>query len=117
VKLVDAHDRPTGHSPWITVGKIYHVLSVVLDAHSRWWFRLVGDEDRDVGLFRLEQFEVLSARIPERWVIRWSTNGGTFELSPAAWLALGFWERYFEHDQTAKNEFESELNRIVQSDP
>jgi hypothetical protein len=116
VKLVDALDQPTGQSPWMTVGRTYHVLSVVLDKHSRWLLRLVSDENRDVGLFRLEQFEVLTTRIPASWVLEWS-NAGTFELSPSAWLAPGFWERYFEHDKTAHDEFERESHKIIQSDP
>jgi hypothetical protein len=115
VKLIDSRNQPTDRSPWLTLGKTYDVLSVVLDAQCDWWLRLVGDEDAHVGLFRLEQFEVLTARIPRAWIASWS-SAGTFELSPQAWLVPGFWERFFERDKGANEEFDRERNDILQSE-
>ncbi len=116
VNVVDALGRPTLASAWLTVGTVYHVLSVVFDTHSLWWLRLVSDETSDVGVFGLEQFEIVSARVPATWIVSWS-SGGAFELSPAAWLAQGFWERYFEHDDVARDIFERERNMIIALDP
>jgi len=116
VKLADSLGRATTQSPWLTIGQTYHVLSVVLDSHSRWLLRLIGDEDEDVGLFLLEQFEVLTSCVPAPWVVSWS-KAGIFELSPRAWLVSGFWERYFDRDQAAKEDFDRERNSIIQSDP
>jgi len=85
----DAWNNPSTSSPWLTIGKIYHVLAVELDSRNRWLLRLVGDLDEGVGLFPLAQFEIVSARIPDAWVVSWYAGGG-FELSPASWLEPNF---------------------------
>jgi hypothetical protein len=115
VSVTDALDRPAPASPWLTVGRTYNVLSVVLDVHSRWWFRLISDQRTDIGLFRREQFQIVSTKLPSTWVISWS-HSGAFELSPQAWLVPGFWESYFEGDSDARSTFDRELKRIVDSE-
>ena len=112
----DALGNPSTSSPWMTVGKIYHVLAVELDFHNRWLLRLVGDRDPGVGLFPLAQFEVVSAKVPDGWVVSW--NGGhRFELSPASWLEPNFWDHYFDRDENAMRSFDDEMRRIVRADP
>jgi len=69
IKLVDSRGNVQEKSPWLTLGKVYHVLEVVQDAHKRWLLRVVGDGDNGVGLFRLEQFEIVSAKISVAWVV------------------------------------------------
>jgi hypothetical protein len=98
------------------VGKVYHVLSIVLDIHGRWLLRLMGDTEPGVGLFPLGQFEIVSAKVPGSWIVTWNTEG-VFELTTEAWNQPGFWERYFEHDATAQRTFEHEMRRIVDADP
>lgn len=112
--ILNAHGHPATTSAWLTVGQVYDVLSVALDAHCRWWFRLMTDETDDVGLFRREQFEVVNSSLPETWAISWSADG-TFELSPSEWLAAGFWERYFNGDLTARSIFDRETAKIIAS--
>lgn len=103
-------------SAWLTVGRIYHVLSIVLDIHGRWLLRLVGDAEPGVGLFPLQQFEIVSATIPNSWIVTWNSQG-VFELTTKAWNEPGFWERYFDHDFDANREFECEKEKIVAADP
>jgi len=115
-KLLDTLGNPQTTSAWLTVGKIYHVLSVLLDAQGRWLLRLVGDSQPGVGLFGLEQFDIVSSKIPERWVVTWNREG-VFELTTAAWNEVGFWERYFDGDSNAKTVFEREMAAIVAVEP
>ena len=115
INILDAHGRPTTSSAWLTVGKVYTVLSVALDVHCRWSFRLMTDETGHVGIFRREQFEVIDSTLPETWAISWSADG-TFELSPPEWLTAGFWEHYFDGDADARSVFQRELAKILASD-
>lgn len=115
-KLIDVTGKAQTSSAWLTIGKIYHVLSVELDTDRRWLLRLVGDTEPGIGLFPLQQFEVLSSKIPNTWIIAWNSNGA-FELTPNEWHQPGFWERYFEHDLEAIRIFEEEKRKIVIADP
>src|SRR4051812_28786922 len=115
-KLLDTLGNPQTRSAWLTVGKVYHVLSVLLDTQGRWLLRLVGDTQPGVGLFSLEQFEVVSPKIPESWVVTWN-NAGVFELTTTTWNQVGYWERFFERDASAKAAFDSEMAQIVAADP
>lgn len=115
-KLLDPLGNPQDKSAWLTIGRIYHVLSIVLDVHGRWLLRLQGDTAPGVGLFPLQQFEVVSAKVPDLWIVTWSGQGA-FELTTAAWNDPGFWERYFEHDFAAEQIFERDKSRIIRFDP
>lgn len=114
-KLLDSLGKTALTSTWLSVGSVYHVLSLLLDSEGRWLLRLAGDSEPGVGLFPLQQFEIVSAKVPECWVVTWNRNG-VFELTTEAWRQDGYWERYFEHDPAAKKTFERELARIVAAD-
>ena|SRR2546425_9075809 len=115
-KLIDVRGSPQLRSNWLTIGNVYHVLSIVLDIHGSWLLRLIGDTHPGVGLFPLQQFEVLSSKIPDTWIITWNSKG-VFELTTNAWNQPGFWERYFDNDSEAIRIFEEERRKIVESDP
>lgn len=114
-KLIDVDGKSQTSSPWLTVGKMYHVLSIVLDTHGNWLFRLSGNSVSGLGLFPKEQFEIIDAKIPNSWVPTWNDNG-FFELAPEAWTKAGFWERYFEHDHESVRQFNMEAEKIVAVD-
>ena len=115
-KLLDTRGNEQARSAWLTLGKTYYVLSVILDVHGRWLLRLMGDTAPGVGFFPLKQFELVSAKIPPSWTVCWN-DVGVFELTPEAWRAPEFWERYFEHDPTAMHVFDEEMSKIVAADP
>ncbi len=107
-------DAPQRQSSWLTVGKIYDVLSVVFDAHGRWLLRLPSDSYPGVGLFPIEQFKVVDARVPSCWIVTWNANG-VFELTTQDWSNPGFWEAYFDGDPSAKTAFQRDVHRIMQA--
>jgi hypothetical protein len=115
-KLTDSRDKPQDRSRWLTLGKLYNVLEVVLDGPNRWLLRLAGDGEDAVGLFQLDQFEIVSAKIPSTWIARWNDRGG-FLLTTETWSQLGYWDRYYDRDPEARKAFEDERTRIVQEDP
>src|SRR5262245_25922027 len=114
-KLLDSLGNTTETSAWLSLGSVYHVLSLLLDSEGRWLLRLAGDSDPG-GLFPLQQFEIVSDRVPDCWVVTWNREG-VFELTTDAWRQDGYWERYFEHDPVAKKTFAREMAKVVAADP
>jgi hypothetical protein len=116
IKLLDVFGNPQEESPWLTLGKIYHVLEVVQDTDRKWFFRIVGDGLNGVALFPLEEFEILTAKIPHTWIVVWGRDG-FFELSPEPWSKLGFWEAYYDRSPDAARVFEEEKRKTIDADP
>ena len=77
---------------------------------------LVGDGLNGIALFPLDQFEVVSQKIPPTWVVTWS-NKGYFELTTDAWSEAGFWERFYDGDPVARKKVEDEMRKIVEAEP
>lgn len=111
VRLLDARGKPQNESAWLTVGKLYDVLAV-LQSDEDWLLRLIGDEPQGLALFRLDQFEIVSPRVPSSWIAVWEEDG-FFELSPEAWTKPGFWEDYYNKESGAINIFEEERKKII----
>jgi len=115
-ELIDSRGARHQRSGWLTLGKIYHVLEVVHDVHGKWLFRLVGDDVNGVALFRSVQFEIVSARVADVWIVKWNDSGG-FKLTTQAWSQPGFWERFYDRDPEAEKIFEEDKTKIIQADP
>ena len=115
-RLLDYAGKHLDKSTWLTIGKIYHVLEIILDTDRVWKVRLVGDEPNGIAVFRLDQFEVVSSKLPHNWSIVWGKDG-FFALTPKPWSQSAFWERYYEHDLDTVKMFDTEYNRILACDP
>jgi len=116
IKLTDSMGNPREKSSRLSIGKTYHVLEVIQDTHHRWLLRLPGDGSNGVALFALEQFEIVSVRIPHIWITKWNVNGG-FSLTTEVWGQPGYWERYYDRDPEALKVFDEEKAKITQGDP
>jgi len=116
IKLLDSRGNPQTQAPWLTVGEVYQVMSVILGTDAKWALRLVGDGLNGLALFRLEEFEIVSAKIPSSWIVTWSSKG-VFELTTEPWCQSGFWERYYDKDPEAVRIFENERRKIIEADP
>lgn len=67
-----------------------------------------------MALFRWEEFEVVSSRVPPTWII-YSGPKSTVELLPEPWTRPRFWERYYDGDPDAVRILE-ETRKIVGAD-
>jgi hypothetical protein len=106
VKVVsETTGAPLRKSPWLTVGALYNVLTISADPEGQVLFRLVGNDDAKPGLFSSKQFEIVDGSLPTCWRAKSKENGGV-QLAPVAWLRDGFWERYFDGERTAIEEFQ-----------
>lgn len=116
VKLLSHAGKLIEYDSWMTIGKIYHVLAVELSRDGRWHFRLRGDGENGVALFLIDQFEIVSSKIPPTWVIA-IKRGKLFQLTPEPWSYLGFMERYYNGDPEAIKIFHEEEKKIIEADP
>lgn len=96
---------------WLTVGKIYVVLSLVVRVGVDIQFRLLGNDNQIPALFDSKQFVVVSSVISSNWVIK--IDHDCLQLSPSKWLKKGFWENYFDDDLESVRDFRNELHIIL----
>jgi len=112
IKILNSFGQPQERSAWLTIGKVYDVLTVEFDMYGRWRFRLIGDGLNGVALFEKEMFEVVSPEIAPNWIVSWDREGG-FELIPEIWSKNDFWVRYYDQEPEALELFNKEMLRIV----
>ena len=90
--------RLTGAQPgWLTVGKDYVVLSLVLPASRTAQVRLLADDGESEALFEITYFDIVDRRLSARWMIGTDPDG-TVELAPPRWLEREFWSHYYDDD-------------------
>ena len=116
IKLFDAKGNPQEWSPWLTLGKVYHVLEVIQDPRRKWLLRVLGNGSDGVGIFRLEQFEIVSTKVPDAWIVDLNTDGD-LTLTTEDWNKPGFWDAYYDRDPNARKKFEDGKRKIVDGDP
>lgn len=114
--LIDAQTgEAVEKNSWLTVGKVYRVLSVFMASEGVIEYRLIADDGRTPGMYRASQFKVVSDKLPSNWAAYYEA-GSYFELAPKSWIEPGFWENYFDGDPVAIKQFESEIELIAQLD-
>ena len=115
VKCTQLLDEDTGNnlddSSWLSVGNVYHVLSVNVEYGSPVKFQLIGDDGTTPAYHDANQFEIVTNNIPEGWIIDFVSKS-YFRLFPKAWSKPGFWEAYFDGEPDAVELFNSEKNNI-----
>jgi hypothetical protein len=112
VRLVDAKGAPVGVSPWLTLGKVYAVLSLSFSREQGMQLRLIGDEGNGVAIFKMEEFEIVNGTIPPTW-ITFPGPKDTIQFAPEPWTERGFWERYYDKDPAAVRIFDGESRKIL----
>ena len=104
VKCIKLVDEQTGESlessSWLSVGKVYHVLSMNMEDGLPIKFQLIGNDGQTPAYHDANQFEIVTNNIPTGWVIDFMSQSH-FRLSPKAWSKPGFWEEYFDGEPEA----------------
>jgi hypothetical protein len=112
IRLLNAHGEPVRTSGWLTIGKEYLVLEVFVDEQTGSSFRIVSDGAGTPILARPSEFEAVSNTIPKCWVATFGPNWLAF--SPSAFRG-DFWERYFDGNNAALNEF-NEVVKVIEEE-
>ena len=119
VRLLDASGNDVAFSSWLTLGHVYHVMSVFVDKNGKRSFGIINrhlnGEWPQLGSHQAECFEIVSEVVPSNWK-NW-VNENSSGASPAAWQVPGFYEAFYDHDPAAYPIFERERNIIQSEDP
>jgi hypothetical protein len=116
IQLLDEQNISLDKSGWLTIGRIYHVLSIIVEKDRPVSFQLIGDDEITPAYHNANLFEVISDIIPSSWAVA-SIPNKYFELAPRAWLRPGFLEDYFNGVEDAISLFELEKEKIIRDDP
>jgi hypothetical protein len=118
VRLLDADGREIEFSPWLKLGRVYHVMYMI-DQNGRRNYGIISrhpeGEWPQMVSHDAECFEVVSDVVPSNWCA-W-TQGDTTNVSPTAWQAPGFSEAFYDHDPETYPIFERERDTILREDP
>ncbi|MES2662166.1 MAG: hypothetical protein V4629_02580 [Pseudomonadota bacterium] len=119
VRCIKLLDELTGsyleHSPWLSIGKTYTVLSINLRHGSLGKFQLISDDHDTPTYHNSNQFEIVSQNIPKSWIIDFEADSH-FSLAPKAWSEPGFLEAYFDGEPEAIKLFNTEKDIIFNED-
>lgn len=120
IRLLDSGGREVPSSPWLTLDRIYHVLSIWIGAEGARSYSIVTSEQQgewpSIGNHQAECFEVVSTIVPSNWRI-WIHESSAIGISPESWQEPHFAEALFEHDPSVYPVFERERQVILNEDP
>jgi hypothetical protein len=92
--------------PGVRIDAEYQVLSILAQPRRGAQFRIITD-DGIPALYDAAMFVTTDDTLPPNWVVR-TSDAGVVEIAPRVWLQPGFWERYFDGDPIAREEFATE---------
>lgn len=89
----------------LTPAKEYTVVGVSNDS-----YRVIDDAGEPI-LYAKCLFEVIDRSIPAGWSL-WEYEDGEYHLEPAALNKPGFYERYFDHVEEARQLFDDTIRQM-----
>lgn len=120
IRLLDALDREVETSPWLTLGDVYHVMSIDIGQDGKRRYGIVtsgrGDEWPSMGAHQAECFEIVSTMVPSNWRPKVNAHGG-ITIAPDAWLQPSFFVDFYDHDAASLPAFQRERDVILNEDP
>ena len=87
-------------NPWLTVGAEYAVLEISARPGGPIELHLPTNSPGDLGWFPSTSFVIVDDSVPAIWVTQ-IDDLGNVQVGPMAWLAPGFWERFYDGEETA----------------
>lgn len=119
IRLLNSIGQEVESSPWLTLGRIYHVMAIYVEPDGKCSFTIISrhpeGEWPQMGYQYAECFEVTSEKVPSNWR-EWKSKGAS-GISPAAWQKPGFLEAFYDHEPTTYSIFERERDIILSEDP
>jgi hypothetical protein len=119
VRLLNVDGKEVEFSPWLTLGKIYHVMTIYIDENGHKSYGIIASHPKgewpQIVNNQEECFEVVSELIPSNWQ-KWQFNDA-WGMSPAAWQENNFYEKFYDHEPSVYPIYERERNVILREDP
>lgn len=112
VQCILIPNSPSGdlrqESSRLTIGSIYSVASIYAEPSRSTLLQIVSGDRGSLVWVDSSSFVTVNGKLPARWVAEIDSEGG-LTLAPAAWLAEGFWEDYFNGVRESIETVEAEL--------
>jgi hypothetical protein len=120
IRLLNSDGKEVEFSPWLTLGGVYHVLSMFIDQNGKRSYGIVTPHRKEnwpsIGSFSEDCFEIVSDVVPSNWrTVTYDNNAK--DISPAAWQEPGFYGGFSECDPAMYPIFERERDIILSEDP
>lgn len=97
---------------WLDPKKAYIVLSVEQYSSDEIGLRIESDESGQPVLFKASLFDVVDGALPTCWKVL-SLREGSMVLGPEVFGQAGFWERCFDRDPLALDEYRRAKAEVV----
>lgn len=95
---------------WLLIHKTYVVLAVEQYSSDEVGFRVATEDGGQPVLFRAALFDVIDGSLPKCWRVL-AVRPSVLELGPAEFGQAGFWERFFDRNPKALDEYRYEPPR------
>lgn len=119
VRLLDSVGQEVEFSPWLTLGRVYHVMSIFTNKNGKRCYSIINrhpdGEWPQMGSHQAECFEIVSKIVPSNW--HTIDYGNCSDTSPAAWQEFNFYELFSDHDPASYPIYERERDIILHEDP
>ena len=119
IRLLNADGQEVEYSPWLSLGRVYHVLSIFTGQDGKRSYGITSGyrkgEWPHIGSHQQECFEVVSDVVPSNWQTK--VYEGATDISPAAWQEPSFYEAFSNHEPATYSIFERERDIILNEDP
>jgi hypothetical protein len=120
IKLLDASGNHIEYSDWLVLGKLYHVLSVIIEPDGEKSLQILSSdrvgEWPNMGYHKAKGFDIVSNIIPSNWSVDIKDNF-FIEIAPKPWHKNGFLESFYDREPEALEIFRREQSIIISEDP
>jgi hypothetical protein len=99
IKIYNEHTKQYQDScAWLTIGKEYVVLEMMVLQGKDVSYRLVGDNENEMpAIYDARQFEIVTNHLPSNWAIQ-QLPSDRFFFRPISWQQPGFWVNCYDGD-------------------
>jgi hypothetical protein len=97
---------------WLLHGKTYVVLSVEQYSSDEIGLRFESEDGGQPVVFRASLFDLVDSKLPKCWKVL-ALRASTIDLGPEAFGQAGFWERCFDRDPLALEEYRRAKEQVI----
>lgn len=100
-------------SYWITIGKEYTVLEILICPNGALEYRMAGDHPLGApAIYKAFQFEIISKLIPSNWQLGFYGDD-LIVVGPKAWNTPGFWDACYDGAHEEREIYRREAQIIM----
>jgi hypothetical protein len=120
IRLLDVVGQEVEFSPWLTLGRVYHVVAIFVSSDGKRSYSIVTHEREgewpQMANHQSECFEIVSTIIPSNWSV-WVHESSAMGISPTVWQDPSFNEGFYDLEPNTYPIFKREREIILREDP